>query len=681
MEDSTDKTIDFLRARLLAERSVSRTARQRAYELEKRVAELEKQLKTVSLQRKKAEKAAADVLAILENHGENDISEPIDTGSEEEEMSSDFMDDKHVETEGFSGSEVESSVSGKNLSWKNSKNPSSCFLDKKYMDATRRRRNSFMSTGSSPRRVGKSCRQIRHREHRSEADVSQDAAAANVNHENERQTSSEGVQNSADVTTETSLEEPNMCNGHAVQGDETEREMVRALEHQAQFIAQYEEEEKVQREWEDKFRENNGSTLENSCDPGTHSDVTEEIEEPKATSPSPPGTANKLTSGSQLIDHGVIDPNLSEKPKADPEPAPYHNEKNEPLDNQSQPPDVHGTPTNLGQSHTSSSQGKPYEPALVTEKNPDKLGSVLEALQKAKLSLKQNLDTFPLLENGPSVPKHRGVEKFAVPFSSVGLFRLPTDYEYEGTTRANSLTYDPRLSLTNYPTNDSPGRQFTSSPYRKSFSRSTSSLDDRFHMVPTFPYQDTMPEIPRLRSPSLNLLLDTNPSAHDPRLGMGNGMHPPALDPQLAVVESALDPRLGVVSSGDPRLGMGLSVLDQRLSMGPSVLDPRLGVGPSALDPRLVMGTSALDPRFSMGSSTLDSRLGGGPSTSEPRLGAGHTAFDPRLETGPPFMGDRRLHSSSRLPLSGRHANLPGGDIPLQTRLLYDDYTRPNTYK
>lgn len=37
MEDSTAKTIDFLRARLLAERSVSRTARQRANELAKRV--------------------------------------------------------------------------------------------------------------------------------------------------------------------------------------------------------------------------------------------------------------------------------------------------------------------------------------------------------------------------------------------------------------------------------------------------------------------------------------------------------------------------------------------------------------------------------------------------------------------------------------------------------------------
>ena len=37
MEDSSAMTIEFLRARLLSERSVSRTARQRADELAKRV--------------------------------------------------------------------------------------------------------------------------------------------------------------------------------------------------------------------------------------------------------------------------------------------------------------------------------------------------------------------------------------------------------------------------------------------------------------------------------------------------------------------------------------------------------------------------------------------------------------------------------------------------------------------
>lgn len=39
-----------------------------------------------------------------------------------------------------------------------------------------------------------------------------------------------------------------------------DRGMEKALEHQAQLIGQYEEMEKAQREWEEKFRENNTST-------------------------------------------------------------------------------------------------------------------------------------------------------------------------------------------------------------------------------------------------------------------------------------------------------------------------------------------------------------------------------------------------------------------------------------
>uniref|UniRef100_A0A7N0SX70 Uncharacterized protein n=1 Tax=Kalanchoe fedtschenkoi TaxID=63787 RepID=A0A7N0SX70_KALFE len=62
----TAMTIEFLRARLLSERSVSKQAKQKADELTDSVVELEEQLKVVSLQRKKAEKATSDVLAILE---------------------------------------------------------------------------------------------------------------------------------------------------------------------------------------------------------------------------------------------------------------------------------------------------------------------------------------------------------------------------------------------------------------------------------------------------------------------------------------------------------------------------------------------------------------------------------------------------------------------------------------
>ncbi|GKC14623.1 hypothetical protein Tco_1011405 [Tanacetum coccineum] len=681
MEDPS-KTIDYLRARLLAERSVSRTAKQRAYELAKRVgflsklilenilalayrvAELEKQLKFVSLQRKKAEKATGDVLAILESHGRNDLSEPFDSSSDEEEMSSDFKDGKHTDTseqlktresdaEGFSGSEVESSsLNGRSLSWKSSKNSSSRFLDKKYMDASKRRRNSFTSNGSSPRRVGKSCRQIRHREHRSVANGSQNGDAIN---------GPEDDLNSADVATESlerldireekdPMEVSTSCNGHSVQNYGTERDMERALEHQAQFIARYEAEEKAQREWEDKFRENNGSPPD-SCDPGTHSDVTEERDEIKASpsavapapatpSPPPPPCSDKLTSETQELDPGVVDTNFSQEPKYDTElllAQKNDDMKTEASDNQNRPPD----PPQAS-----------CEPTPGNVEIADNLGSVLEALQQAKLSLKQNLDKVPLLENGPSTSAYNSEDKFPVPFSSVGLFRLPTDYEYGGTAtnRPNSLTYDSRLSLTNYPSDPS-GSQFISSPYRESLSRSSALLNDSFRMVPTFPYRETTPEITRLLPSTFNPRLD-NPLARDPRLVVGMG-------------PSTLDPRLGMgASARDPGLDVGPS-FDQRLGLRQSALDPRLGVGPSVFDSRFVMGQFA----------------------SDPRLGMGQFASDPRLQTSQPITGDRYMRSADRplssagLPPSVRYATLPGGDIPLGTRSLYDDYTRPDTYK
>lgn len=39
-----------------------------------------------------------------------------------------------------------------------------------------------------------------------------------------------------------------------------DKDMEKALEHQAQLIGRYEEMEKVQRDWEERFRENNNST-------------------------------------------------------------------------------------------------------------------------------------------------------------------------------------------------------------------------------------------------------------------------------------------------------------------------------------------------------------------------------------------------------------------------------------
>ncbi|KAF2318399.1 hypothetical protein GH714_006626 [Hevea brasiliensis] len=151
MEDSTTMTIEFLRARLLSERSVSRTARQRADELAKRVAELQERLTIVSLQRMKAEKATAGVLAILDGNGISHISETFDSSSEQ---------DTPCECK---------VVTARSLSWKGRKD-SPRYLEK-YKGPSPRRRTIFASVGSSPKhRPGKSCCQIRRRESRSVAE-------------------------------------------------------------------------------------------------------------------------------------------------------------------------------------------------------------------------------------------------------------------------------------------------------------------------------------------------------------------------------------------------------------------------------------------------------------------------------------------------------------------------------
>lgn len=144
--------------------------------------ELEEQLKIVSLQRKKAEKATAAVLSILENNGRSDASEEFDSGSDQEAIFADSkcaesadnrderkptssnVKEKENDADTFSSSEIVSSPStGRSLSWKSGNNHSLQSFDrKKYSDSAWRRSSSFASTGSSsPRRSGKSCRRIR----------------------------------------------------------------------------------------------------------------------------------------------------------------------------------------------------------------------------------------------------------------------------------------------------------------------------------------------------------------------------------------------------------------------------------------------------------------------------------------------------------------------------------------
>ncbi|KAI8031598.1 hypothetical protein LOK49_LG01G00420 [Camellia lanceoleosa] len=281
MENSNTMTIDFLRARLLTERSVSRTSRQRADELAKRVLELEEQLKTVSLQRKKAEKTIAYAHAILENHGMSGFSDKFDLSSDhkvihcESKVSNNSAEEEEEEEEGslvgskmrrnhtdeFSGSEPESSpLPRRSLSWKSGKD-SSYSHEKKYTDSSTRSRSTFVSTTSaSPRRRdGKCCRHIRRREARSAVEESQidnsvlspqeseiatcfDIKPEILRKSSEKQDAKVNLEGSVAGDLENQKSVASASNYMGEHG--SDKDMERALEHQAQLIGQYEEEEK-----------------------------------------------------------------------------------------------------------------------------------------------------------------------------------------------------------------------------------------------------------------------------------------------------------------------------------------------------------------------------------------------------------------------------------------------------
>ncbi|XP_022742133.1 uncharacterized protein LOC111293606 isoform X2 [Durio zibethinus] len=510
MEDST-KTIEFLRARLLSERSVSKSARQRAYELVKRVSELEEQLKIVSVQRRKAEKATADVLAILENNGVSDISEELDSSSDQGAPFESNMDDgstkeqessvsskvRRKESEELSGSDLDfSPVSGRSLSWKGRKSAS--HSPEKYKDSLVRRRNSFASMGfSSPKhRQGKSCRQIRRRESRL---VAGELKSDDVKLEPQIN----GLVNSSEVHTNHSESEPDILPMHSEIG---EKDMAKALEDRAQLISRYKAMERAQREWEEKFRENNNSTPD-SCDPGNHSDVTEERDEIKTQAQYVPGAASSEVQGAdgehicfsrelpQSHSNDLVPPSLGDMDQLQdqrcssslsPEslnpkslgqkyiiPMANENHCQESLRSNHSPLDVShqfahadgslGNPevqpfsSDMG----SSSNRDPPENknelyALVPNETSSRFSGVLDALKQARLSLQQKINTLPLIEGAsggkaiePLVSGRKVGERVEMPFGCFGLLRVPSDFSIEA-SKVNFLGSGSRLRLANY---------------------------------------------------------------------------------------------------------------------------------------------------------------------------------------------------------------------------------------
>ncbi|XP_006345860.1 uncharacterized protein [Solanum tuberosum] len=501
MEDSS-MTIEFLRARLLAERSVSQTARQRADELAERVLELEDQLKIVSLQRKKAEKATAAVLSILENEGISDASEEFDSGSDQEAIFSnskgaDSTDNRNErkpnpsnvkERENdadISSSEIISSPStGRSLSWKSGKHSLPSFERNRYTDSAWRRSGSFASTGSSsPKRAGKSCRRIR------------------------RNTTNAG---NNDVKDQRHLPTSEMSENQR-KSDESDEGMERALQHKAQLIGQYEAEEKAQREWEEKYRENN-NYAQDSCDPGNYSDVTEERDDMKAFEqpysaeminlhnhankfqevdiPSTNGVTDNVPSTPHIGTSCRKDQNCSRIINSESPASEFalsksngscpENDGPTPAYSRHQLPSANGSPIHPLENSISSSGGSSLQAgqALVSRDASDNIGSILGALEQAKFSISQQINVSPIAEGGSSIehsiPTAR-IDRLDILPGFPGLFRLPTDFQLEATTTASYQGFPSRFSSANH--FHEPGYdQFSTTPYMESPSNAITGL-------------------------------------------------------------------------------------------------------------------------------------------------------------------------------------------------------------
>lgn len=620
LEDLTTMTIESLRARLLSERAISRTAKQRADELAKRVIELEDQLKMVSLQRRRAEKATADVLAILESNGISDASDDFDSNSEGETTISDSKVSSHTskkkgastdfevrrrDIDTYSSSEIDSSPStGRSLSWKSGKDSSNYLERKKFMDPGRRRSSSFTSNSSLPKRVGKSCRRIRRKETRSLAEELQKDPKMDDDHDVRVTTHSQDLPNCADIGSQNLKDDPrnyeveNPCKVPAAGFSGTgvtetkvssRNDQNKPMERPPRDQAEDETDRKAQREWEEKFRENSNSVLD-SCDPGNRSDVTEERYEMKAEHACSTGRINYSNQETELQvtntgstedpNHGLVsqpvNPRYSQDPKTSSMVA------HEPLSEFGFPmsngngnmylEDSNRRPSSSSYMHfpASGSRGEPLgnapissanngensdsrkELALIPQKSSSNLKTVLEALQQAKLSLKGKIYDMPAPEVGysgkrmePFVPAARTLDGMEIPVGCPGIFRLPTDFQFERTTFANHLQPDSVPSLPNH----SPGNALTklSSPYVDP--RSNVFVGDRFYTSSSPSFMEMRSGIHMGTSPYTQRVPEIHTSAMpltEVRSSIPNRtpLFEPALDATVSSRSTYLDPRL-----------------------------------------------------------------------------------------------------------------------------------------
>ncbi|OEL24447.1 hypothetical protein BAE44_0014537 [Dichanthelium oligosanthes] len=295
---TTAMTIDFLRARLLSERSVSRAAKERADHLARRVAELEEQLRTVTAQRRKVERAAAEVLAILDSQGFARLSDAADDDSaSEDEADAGGDPDAAAERGRGGGNAAQDAMSGSELgaqaaaaqagglSWKGRSGSHDCErrrpLQQQLEGRQLRQRHGHghrkgylysRAEDSSPKyHPGQSCRKIKRKELRSQTE-GEDIAPERAYDGQERSDCTVCTDEQPDFDGEVSQDGCGSSGNGGLDDDgdrfamvyEKDGEMERVLEKQAELIGQYEAEENAQREWEKKFSQSQNSAVDNA---------------------------------------------------------------------------------------------------------------------------------------------------------------------------------------------------------------------------------------------------------------------------------------------------------------------------------------------------------------------------------------------------------------------------------
>ncbi|MCO5603107.1 hypothetical protein L7F22_057252 [Adiantum nelumboides] len=284
-EDPAAMTIEFLRARLLSERSVSKAARERAQQLAKKVSELEERLEVEIQLRKKLEADRLEILLkykaeLSEEYGDffasclgerdeialgspdfrkHDTNEeyvsfaPIEDGEGMPNCGLEQLDrsdsSQQLSREEANDDDDETDHSGQDkgvLLWGRRKGSRKEFgYGSDWPGRNLSQRSLTSNDGESPQKkwAGKSVRQIRKRESRSYDTHKRENGQPQVCEE------ADGIDRPV------ASQERLRCE------DERDTEVERVLERQAELIGQYEAEENAQRAWEAKFKE--GKALSN----------------------------------------------------------------------------------------------------------------------------------------------------------------------------------------------------------------------------------------------------------------------------------------------------------------------------------------------------------------------------------------------------------------------------------